>query len=167
MATASPGLLVALNQGKQDLFTISYPLENVPKFDTIGPVALMQFPVTSSVSIGSNATIDNDTGIVTLQAGLTYRIEARAFPVPNQKQPLFYAIGTIADGSFDTPISYSSEVGSVSISFFTPSVETEIAVAIFGESLADSNLFVKNLEYPSQVENAAISIQVIDGFTSA
>lgn len=133
----------------------------VPEYSTLDNAIIVQFPTTTT-TIGTDITIDSDTGIISLVGGKTYEIETRAFPTPNSKEPINMAIATYVDGSLDSAISFITPLGDITVSYYTPSTDTDIAIAVV--SATDSKSF---LHYPSQIEKASIAIKVIDGFTVA
>lgn len=159
MATASPSLLVAINQSTQDLFEISFPFDNVPQYDSVGTSAIMKFPTTLS-TVGTDISINSSTGIVTLAAGKTYKIEARAFSTLNSKQNLSTYIALTSGGNLSTAISFKVPMGEQAVAFITTTNSTTIAVGIVDTEDSDVSL-----TYPTQIEKAGLAVQVVDGFT--
>jgi hypothetical protein len=162
MATANPSLYAAKNTDPQDCFTITFPFEDVPQYNTT-PFQFVAFP-TEAANIGSDIvphTITSDDygyfTYFTLNGGLTYKIEARAFAAPNAKQPLFMAV-----------VNGGSALGSVVPigSTFTAYVSPETDINIQALVAADGTGAIP-LQYPTQIVNATISIQVVDGFEVA
>lgn len=141
--------------GQYNLFTV--PQYNSKQFQ------LVAFP-TESANIGTDIVASTITDPVygyftyfQLNGGLTYKIEARAFPTPNSKQSLRM---TVTSGQ--TPIGEPIPLGSTFTAYVSPVTDIYVQAVVATEN--SSEVF---LEYPTQIVDASISIQVVDGFTVA
>ena len=160
MAIANPGLTVGATQ-EQDLFSVETTdswREDVPGVPFYQPVDKITTVVTGFLvkQIGTDSSLDTDTGIIQLDSGFTFNVTARAFLAPNAKQT-----GTcmIVDADTDMPLSFAVPIGEIAISVVTTTAPTNVKFVVISDS--------SEWDYPSQIVNATFGAQVIDGFTVA
>ena len=151
MATINPTVITAYNPGSQDLFTIEYPFANVPQYVSVGSTAALTFS-TLGTSIGTDASIDNETGEITLQADVTFSITVHADP--STTTPSSYKFVNEGDNEIE---GLPAPIGDSLVLTITPAVESVYQVIAYTNNGSDWG-------YPSQIQNATIIIQAIAGY---
>jgi hypothetical protein len=154
MATINPSLVSAQNAGDQALYTIDTILNGVPQYNSIG----LEVPIiwdTIDDQVGTDISLDMETGEITLQAGITYAITAAADILGGQG---FYKL--ILEGSDPVTIIGNPSVGGVPITAtITPTIETVVQLLVYTNN-------DEPWVYPSRIKNSRILIQAIAGYAA-
>jgi len=130
-----------------------YNTYTVPQYVSGGKNIPLTFNTTET-NVGTDVAIDNTTGEITLQSGITYQLIARAYITGNQTGTYQFL-----DESTGLPISVSCPIGNTLVATITPNAETTyqlIGTCTNGEWI-----------YPTEFTNATLSVQAISGYTVA
>jgi hypothetical protein len=138
----------------------NYNTYTVTEYLTAGNIAAMTFNTTGT-DIGTDISIDHETGEITLAADITYQLTALAFAgetsVLNALQGARYQF---YNESEDTNIGVFAPIGIPLVTTVTPSVETVYQVRMFShEGLP--------FRYPDQIVNATLNVVAISGYPVA
>jgi hypothetical protein len=119
---------------------------------------------TTGTDIGTDISIDHETGEITLGTGVTgvtYQLTALAFAgqtsVLNALQGATYQFYNESD---NTPVGVFAPIGVPLVTTITPSTETIYQVKMFSHEGYP-------FRYPDQIVNATLNVVAISGYTVA
>lgn len=149
MAIIDPGYASA-SRLRQDLFTISNPIPNVPQYDALpSPVTVVLN--TPGLTIGTDISFNTTTGIISLSADLTYNLSA---VIPSNVPGATCQWYNVTTGN---TIGFASDTGMPVSATINPAVPTQVKLLVIAPAGT-------KFEYPAQVTNARAAVTVIGGF---
>jgi hypothetical protein len=130
--------------------TGSFQLFDVPEYETAGTTVNVLFNQSSLVE-GTDIAVEENTGVITLAADLTYSLYASANVNVAGATYQWY------DLTNDAALDVAMPVGVAITTMVTPSVETDYCLRIIS---AAGTEFV----YPAQITNGQLVVEVVSGF---
>ena len=151
MAILSPTIINAIN-GNQQLFTIDYPTEDVPQYNTVGNSAVLLYTSTPTNNDVDASVATDDTGDIGLNDGLTFNIICQVSA--RISVPTFYKLVERDTGT---------QVGDAR------PIELPLQVTINSQAETYYNIVVytvsgNNFAYPDQISDINLTVQAVAGY---